>query len=466
MGARIPPQSLAARILAAVVVHGRYLDSALHESREQAGALAPLVQEMTYGVARHYFSLTAIAGQLLRQPLKARDEDIRLLLLVGLYQLRDMRTPPARAVNETVEAAETLGKPWAKGLINACLRHYQRDRERLEAAVAPTHTTGRMSEANRDSFTARSPRLHPEVETASKQHDETRTDHPRWLLEQLQAAWPDDWPAIVDANNARPPLWLRVNLQRTSRDDLVTRLRGEGIEVQTVDAPDSAILIDPPRPVEALPGFAEGLLSVQDIGAQFAAGLLGALPGERVLDACAAPGGKTAHLLERTPGLELLALDVAPERVERIRSNLERLGLSAVVRCADATDPDRWWDGRPFDRLLLDVPCSASGVIRRHPDVKLRRQAADLPRLRATQAALLESLWPLLKPGGKLLYVTCSVLPDENERQISHFLETHPEAREWPVRLPVGRARSHGWQLLPGETDGFYYAGLVKSSQP
>lgn len=434
MGTRIPPQSLAARILAAVVVHGRFLDGALHELRGEAGELAPLVQEMTYGVARRYFSLNALAAQLLREPLKARDEDLRLLLLTGLYQLREMRTPPARAVNETVAAAETLGKPWARGLINACLRRYQRERDPLEAALA------------RDL--------------------EARADHPRWLLEQLRAAWPDDWEAIVAANNQRPPLWLRVNLQRASRDDLVTRLRGEGIEVQTVDAPDSAILIEPPRPVEALPGFAEGMMSVQDIGAQFAAGLLGAQPGERVLDACAAPGGKTAHLLERTPGLELLALDVAPERVERIRSNLERLGLSAVVRCADATDPDRWWDGRPFDRLLLDVPCSASGVIRRHPDVKLRRQAADLPRLRATQAALLESLWPLLKPGGKLLYVTCSVLPDENERQISHFLETHPEAREWPVRLPVGRARSHGWQLLPGDTDGFYYAGLVKSSKP
>ncbi len=443
MTARVPPQSLAARILAAVVVRGRYLDGALNELRGEAAELAPLVQEMTYGVARRYFSLTALVAQLLKEPLKARDDDLRLLLLTGLYQLREMHTPEARAVNETVQAAVTLGKPWARGLINACLRRHQRERERLEAALTS---------------------------------DEARHDHPRWLLEQLRAAWPGDWPAIVAANNRRPPLWLRVNRLRTEREEMSRRFAGQNLQAQAVDHPDSALLVDPPQPVEALPGFGAGLVSVQDAAAQFAAPLLDARPGERVLDACAAPGGKSAHLLERTPGLDLLALDVAPERVARIRENLDRLGLAAEVRAADATRPGDWWDGRAFDRILLDAPCSASGVIRRHPDVKLRRQAADLPRLQATQRALLESVWPLLKPGGKLLYVTCSVLPDENERPIGQFLEHHPEAREWPVRLPAGRARRHGWQLLPGEalagaaesatTDGFFYAGLVKSPLP
>ncbi|OGI37426.1 MAG: 16S rRNA (cytosine(967)-C(5))-methyltransferase [Candidatus Muproteobacteria bacterium RBG_16_64_10] len=441
--ARVPPQSIAARVLTAVVVDGRYLDGALNDVRGEAGELAPLVQEMTYGVARRYFSLNALAAQLLKEPLKTRDEDLRLLLLTGLYQLREMRTPEARAVNETVEAAVTLGKPWARGMINACLRRHQRERARLEEALA---------------------------------HDqEARFDHPRWLLEQLRAAWPDDWEAIVAANNQRPPLWLRVNRQRTTRENVLARLAERQLQAQAVDTPDSALLIETPQPVEALPGFSDGLMSVQDAAAQFAAPLLDAQPGERVLDACAAPGGKSAHLLEHTPGLDLLALDVAPERVARIRDTLGRLGLTAGVRCADATRPDDWWDGRAFDRILLDAPCSASGVIRRHPDVKLRRQVADLARLQATQRTLLESVWPLLKPGGKLLYVTCSVLPDENERPISHFLEHHPDAREWPLRLPAGRARRHGLQLLPidrlssavpAPVDGFYYAGLVKTHDP
>ncbi len=441
--ARVPPQSIAARALAAVLVDGRYLDGVLHELRGEAAELAPLVQEMAYGVARRYFSLNALAAQLLNEPLKERDRDLHLLLLTGLYQLREMRTPEARAVNETVEAAVTFGKPWARGMINACLRRHQRERDQLEAALA------------RDT--------------------EARHDHPRWLLEQLRSAWPDDWEAIVAANNQRPPLWLRVNRQRATRENVLTRFAERQLQAQAVDDPETALLVDPPQPVEALPGFSDGLMSVQDAAAQFAALLIDAQPGERVLDACAAPGGKTAHLLERAPGLDLLALDIAPDRVARIRDNLGRLGLKAEVRRADATRPADWWDGRPFDRILLDVPCSASGVIRRHPDVKLRRQAADLARLQATQRTLLESVWPLLKPGGKLLYVTCSVLPDENEHAISHFLEHHPDARDWPVRLPAGRARRHGWQLLPTDpisgavpapVDGFFYAGLVKNHKP
>jgi 16S rRNA (cytosine967-C5)-methyltransferase len=437
-GERVPPQAIAARALAAVLQDGRYLDAVLREQRAAAGALAPLVQEMAYGVARRYDSLAALATQLLREPLKARDQDLHALLLVGLYQLREMQTPEARAVNETVQAAVTFGKPWARALLNACLRRHQRERAALDAAIAGDEAA--------------------------------RFDHPRWLLDALRAAWPGDWQAIVVANNRRPPLWLRVNTRRATRAALLSRGTEQGLAATSVAEPDSALLIEPPQPVEALPGFREGELSVQDAAAQFAAPLLDARPGERVLDACAAPGGKTAHLLERTPGLELLALDVAPERAARIRENLERLGLAATVRAADAARPADWWDGRAFDRVLLDVPCSASGVIRRHPDVKRRRRAADLPRLQATQRALLAALWPLLKPGGKLLYVTCSILPDENERQISHFLEHHPDAREWPIALPAGRARAHGWQLLPTDQlpdasaplDGFFFAGLDK----
>jgi len=439
MANRIPPQAIAARILGEVVLHGRYLDSALRDAALGAGDPAALIQEMVYGVARHFFRLTAITRELLERPLKPADSDLQLLLLTGLYQLRDMRTPVARAVNETVAAAVTLGKPWAKGLINACLRNYQRRRDDLE--------------------------------TRAERDEEARYDHPRWLIEKFRGAWPQDWERIVAANNRRPPLWLRVNRQRSNREAVLDCFAAQHIDAQPVDEPDSALLVDPPRPVHDLPGFSAGLVSVQDAAAQFAAGLLETQPGERVLDACAAPGGKTAHLLERTPGLELLALELVPERVLRIRENLDRLGLHAEVRRADATRPEDWWDGRAFDRILLDAPCSATGVIRRHPDIKLRRKNADLPRLLATQRALLDSLWPLLKPGGKLLYVTCSILPDENERQINRFLGDRDSARIWSRPLPAGRACPTGHQLLPGDplpgpaaasTDGFYYAGIEK----
>jgi 16S rRNA (cytosine967-C5)-methyltransferase len=427
-------RALAARVVVEVCDDGRFLDDALAAAATRAPAgTAPLVQELVYGTLRWYQQLAAIAQLWLHRPLRSKDHDVHALLLLGLYQLRALRVAPHAAVKETVEAAAALGKPWAKDLLNACLRGYLREPQRAEAAI-------------RDD-----PAL--------------RLSHPPWLLEELKHAYPENWESIAQANNARPPMGLRVNLARTTRTVYLAALAAARIGARASALCESAVLLDEPRPVAELPGFAQGLASVQDVAAQFAAGLLDAQPGERVLDACAAPGGKTTHVLERTPGLaELVAVDRDGGRVHLIRENLERLGLRARLALADASRPDAWWDGRPFDRILLDAPCSATGVIRRHPDIKLRRKPPEIEQLTRAQAQLLAGLWPLLRGGGKLLYVTCSVLPRENEAQIATFLAEHADASVCAASLPVGRARRVGWQILPGEQDldGFYYVCLAK----
>jgi 16S rRNA (cytosine967-C5)-methyltransferase len=500
-GARSNPQTIAARVLCGVIEGGKFLDTAL-ELVAAPPASRALVQEMCYGTAREWHRLGAIAGQLLHKPLK--DETVRALLHLGLYQLRAMRAPAHAVVAETVEAAAHLRKPWAKGLINACLRGYLRDARRAEAAIA---------------------------------HDiEARHSHPRWLIERLQAAYPHRWEAILAANNERPPMALRVNARKTTRADYLARLAAEGIAAHEAPGTEHGVVLATPLPVERLPGFAEGEVSVQDAAAQLAVPLLDVPRGARVLDACAAPGGKTGHLLERHPEAEVVAVEIDPQRKRRIEDNLARLGLAAraaeqgpreagatgespqgrrqheamvrhdlaeaaaraaeqgpreagatgespqgrrqdttMVRhdlaeaaarvlLADATRPQDWWDGRPFERILLDPPCSASGVIRRHPDIKLRRQPRELALLADTQQRLLAALWPLLAPGGKLLYVTCSVLPEENERTVEAFLADHRDAAEAPLALAAGVARAHGRQILPGDDgmDGFYYAALRK----
>jgi 16S rRNA (cytosine967-C5)-methyltransferase len=434
------PQAAAARVLARVSAEGRFLDTALEE--ELAGLPAPmrgkaaLIQEMCYGTMREWLRLEAIAGAYLERPVK--DETVHALLLLGLYQLRAMRAPAHTAVAETVEAAAHLERPWARGLLNACLRASLRDPARGGRALA-----------------ADLPAQHA---------------HPPWLIEAARAAFPGDWEAVLAANNARAPFTLRVNTTRITRAQYVARLSAAGIAAAPAPCTESGLALAQPRPVERLPGFAEGLVSVQDAAAQLAAAWLDAPPGARVLDACAAPGGKSAHLLERTPGIELTALDIDRERAARLGENLARLGLAAHVRVADAAEPAGWWDGRAFDAILLDAPCSASGVIRRHPDIKLRRRPGDLAALADSQRRLLEALWPTLRPGGKLLYVTCSILPDENELRIGEFLARHTDAREQPLPASAGRPRTHGRQILPGEScgdggpsmDGFYYACLEK----
>ncbi|MDO8704897.1 MAG: 16S rRNA (cytosine(967)-C(5))-methyltransferase RsmB [Sulfuricaulis sp.] len=434
----INPRAVAAKVVTEVIVHARYLDAALVESLD---ALPPtqrhaaaLIQEMAYGVLRWFHQLEAIAALWLAKPLKEKDQDIHALLLVGLYQLRHMRVARHAAVTETVDAATALKKPWAKNLLNACLRSYLRETERAQATIAAQPAA--------------------------------RFSHPDWLLAEIRRDWPDDWERILAANNERPPMVLRVNRRRQTRAHYLARLAQAGIAAKPLPLTETAVMLETPVPVSELPGFGQGEVSVQDAAAQFAAVLLDAHAGERVLDACAAPGGKTGHLLEHTPGLvELVALDREPARVALIEQNLARLSLMAQTITGDAAHPAGWWDGRPFDRLLVDVPCSATGVIRRHPDIKLRRRPEDLPKLIATQAQILDGLWPLLKPGGKLLYVTCSMLPTENEKQVESFLARHADAKEVALPMNAGRARSRGWQVLPGEADmdGFYYACIGKN---
>ncbi|BAU46602.1 16S rRNA methyltransferase [Sulfurifustis variabilis] len=424
------PRAAAARVIFQVTEERRYLDAALDEV---TGATAqvdrPLVQELAYGTLRWYQQLDGIAHLFLARPLKARDRDVHALILVGLYQLRHLRVPAHAAVDQTVEATAALGKSWAKGLVNACLRASLREANRVAAAVSAS--------------------------------DEMRFSHPAWLIARLRADYPRDWQRILEAGNARPPMALRVNLGRLSREDYLALLERQGALAHAHAASDAALVLDKPLPVDRLPGFSEGLVSVQDVAAQIAAALLDAQNGERVLDACAAPGGKAAHILERAPEVELLALDIDPGRLARTRAGLDRLGLAARLLAADASKPTEWWDGRLFDRALVDAPCSATGVIRRHPDIKVRRRPDDLPKLTETQAGILEAVWPCLRPGGKLLYVTCSVLGEENEQQMRGFLRRHADAMPEPAGCAGARI---GRQILPGEDemDGFYYACLLK----
>jgi 16S rRNA (cytosine967-C5)-methyltransferase len=408
---------------------------------QAAVADRPLVQELAYGVLRWRFRLEALLQQLVTRPLKAKDQDLACLLLVGLYQLIYTAIPEHAAAHETVEAVRATGKAWAVPMANAVLRGYQRRREALNAIVDVRPTA--------------------------------RYSHPAWLIDALCTDWPDDCERILTANNTRPPFVLRVNTRRIGVLDYGRALTAAGLPYTSLEHADAALWLPAPVPVDRLPGFADGLVSVQDAAAQLAPPLLNAAPGMRVLDACAAPGGKAAHILETTPELaELIALDIDAARVERISDNLQRLGLRARALVGDAAQPDDWWDGRPFDRILLDAPCSATGVIRRHPDIKSLRRAGDVDELAATQAQLLDALWPLLAPGGMLLYATCSVLRRENEQQIERFLQRHGDARDQEPAGTWGRAVGCGRQILPGDgavpadpgasMDGFYYAVLIK----
>ncbi|RJQ49559.1 MAG: 16S rRNA (cytosine(967)-C(5))-methyltransferase RsmB [Gammaproteobacteria bacterium] len=399
----------------------------LHLPRERA-----LAQELCYGALRWYFRLETLLGKLIKEAPK--DRDLHGLLLIGLYQLIYLNIPAHSAVDETVNACGALHKPWAKGLVNAVLRNYLREAARL------------LAEAD---------------------HKETaRYSHPAWLLGSLKQAWPHDWQAVAAANNTHAPMWLRVNARRMTRDDYLQKLAAAGIAAEGPLHSPHAVRLEKPLAVEYLPGFAEGWVSVQDAAAQQAAYLLDAQPGQRVLDACAAPGGKACHILEVQPALlELQAVDSDAARLTRVQENLTRLGLKGRLLTGDAGSPRSWWDGKPYERILLDAPCSGSGVIRRHPDIKLLKSAVGVAALAAQQARLLAALWPLLKNGGIMVYATCSVLPQENEQQVQTFLDAHPDAAEesiaWPWRAA---ANTPGAYILPGEQemDGFYYAKLRK----
>jgi 16S rRNA (cytosine967-C5)-methyltransferase len=425
----------AARVVAAVSA-GQSLDDALARSGTTAGNAsdAAAVQALAYGTVRWYPRLDYWLTQLLEAGAKPKPR-LRALLEVGLHQLVFSNHPPHAIVDQAVEAARELGEPRAAGLVNAILRRFLRETSRLMAAAE-------------------------EVAAA-------RFAHPAWLIEALRQDWPQRWTQILEAGNQPPPLWLRVNRRVTSRSEYLEALQRASIQASPSAHAADALVLDVPVSVGALPGFETGAASVQDAGAQLAADLLEARDGMRVLDACAAPGGKTCHLLERAQ-LDLVAVDRSAQRLVPLRENLERLRLSATVIAGDAADPAKWWDGRPFERILLDAPCTATGVIRRHPDIKLLRRATDIEPLRQEQQRLLRALWPLLADGGRLLYVTCSVLHAENEQVMDAFISSEPAAISVPIPEgfgPLGERRVQGGvQILPGEAgmDGFYYACVEK----
>jgi 16S rRNA (cytosine967-C5)-methyltransferase len=428
------PRLAAAKALAAVLSGKASLNSSLPiqldkvEDRDRG-----FTQDLAFGTARWQPRLSALAAKLLQKPFKAADADVEALLLVGLYQLLYTRVPAHAAIGETVGCADKLKKPWAKALLNAVLRNAQRESETI------------FAELERD----------PVVRTA----------HPRWLQKSLKAFWPEQWEAICAANNAHPPMILRVNRRHHSRDAYLGLLTTAGIPATPCVYSRDGIVLEAATDVRSLPGFADGWISVQDEAAQLAADLLDLAPGQRVLDACCAPGGKTCHILEAEPKLAgVVAVDLEVKRLVRVRENLERLKLSAELIAADGRDTQAWWDGKPFQRILLDAPCSATGVIRRHPDIKLTRQPDDIAALAVLQGELLDAMWTTLEVGGILLYATCSTLPTENTEVIEAFLARTPGARELDLATAAGIKQPHGRQLLAqeGGHDGFYYAKLIK----
>ena len=425
---------LATKVLKSLLSQQGSLSSLLVTlARENPDANLPLIREYTFGVCRWYQRLDFVAQSMMDKPLRKKDNDIYCLILLGLYQLKFMRTPAHAAINETVSLTRLLKKNWASKLVNAVLRRAQREEDTLELAIQADNSA--------------------------------RYSHPRWLIDALQKDWPDSFELILEQNNLQAPMTLRVNGGAISRQNYLELLQQNGIHASTGKHSSSSLILESPVDVSELPGFYDGLVSVQDEASQMSASLLAPAAGARVLDACAAPGGKTCALLEYQAGkLELIALDNSQQRLQRVNENLDRLNLEACVICADAIDTNSWWDGKPFDAILLDAPCSGTGVIRRHPDIKLLRQETDIERLIQIQHQLLDALWQCLKPGGKLLYSTCSVLRRENELNIEAFIARTGNARAVSLDKQQANNCHFGIQFLPGtdKLDGFYYALLEK----
>jgi 16S rRNA (cytosine967-C5)-methyltransferase len=428
------PRWVALQMLLQVTGRGRSLDEIVNGGWFRSLAASPrdlgLARELAFGYCRWYFALAKLLQARLQKPLRDRDRDIEIILLLGLYQLLVMNTEAHAAVNESVQLAVSQKKAWARGLVNAVLRGVIREGIELD------------------------PRTGPEA-------------YPEWMRKRLERDWGEQAEALMRHGNQRPPLTLRVDLRQIGADEMIAMLAAAGVEAQRHARVESAIVLPSPCEVTALPGFSEGLLSVQDASAQLAATLLPCRPGARVLEACAAPGGKTMHLLQAHDDLDLEAIDSSEPRLERLRRNLARIGRTARILVGDAGNPQDWFDGAAYDLILADLPCSASGVLRRHPDIKLLRRESDIMALLALQRKIVDALWPLLKPGGSMLYCTCSVFKEENEFQIEEFVGRHAdcvasgfEQADW------GQARPRGRQILTGsdDMDGFFYALLTRGN--
>lgn len=430
-----PRLAAVANVLA--VLDGRSLDQVLATgTRDGNDRDRALAAELSFGVCRWYRRLDALVSALLKKPFKPRDRDLHVLLLVGAYQLLYSRVPAHAALSTTVECSRGLGKAWASKLINAVLRRLQRDQAELSDRV--------------------------DADAA------VRFAQPDWLAAAIRGAWPMQAEAVFEALQQRPPMVLRVALRRIARAEYAQQLAAAGIPARPHPSVPSALALDKAVAVETLPGFDDGLVSVQDAGAQLAASCLDLHAGQHVLDACAAPGGKTLELLQSCDDLRLTALDIDAQRLGRVGENLQRGGVAAELLQGDAAQPDGTdWGTASYQRILVDAPCSATGVMRRHPDIRLLRRADDIASLVSRQAAILDALWPLLAPGGRMLYVTCSLLPDENQLQVDRFLQRHADAQAVELPTVPGSPAGKGVQLLPGvdATDGFFYAALVKKAQ-
>lgn len=419
------PRRLAWQILLGVVAKGQSTSQALAPAQQKCAPKdRALLQQLVFGSLRHWFALQAELEQRLSKPFKSKDNDLLVLLTLGLYQVRHTRIPDHAALNETLKLCPR-NKAWAKGLMNAVLRRA------LEDMPSEEGTTSAMP------------------------------DLPSWLLSRLKQDWPEQWPNISQQSNTPAPLTLRSVVDRQG---MLAALDNAEVAVEAVGFTRSGITLSSGRDVTTLPGFSNGDFVVQDAAAQLSAEILAPEDGERILDACCAPGGKTTHLVQLAPHAKLTAIDSEPDRLLRVEENLKRLKQSATVICGDASAPSEWWDDAQFDRILLDAPCSATGVIRRHPDIKLLRRDTDITNLTALQQNILTALWPLLKPDGRLLYCTCSILRAENEQQIAQFLAQQNNAKEIPISLSIGQQGLHGIQVLPGDSgcDGFYYCLLEK----
>ncbi|SAP95154.1 ribosomal RNA small subunit methyltransferase B [Klebsiella michiganensis] len=421
-------RSLAAQAVEQVLEQGQSLSNVLPPLQQKVSDKdKALLQELCFGVLRTLSQLDWLIGKLMSRPMTGKQSVVHYLIMVGIYQLLYTRIPPHAALAETVEGAVAIKRPQLKGLINGVLRQFQRQQEEL------------LSEFSRS---------------------EIRFLHPSWLLKRLQKAYPAQWEAIVEANNQRPPMWLRVNRVHHPRDGWPALLEEAGMKGFTHPAYPDAVRMETPVPVHALPGFEEGWVTVQDASAQGCITFLDPKNGEQILDLCAAPGGKTTHILEAAPEAQVLAVDVDEQRLSRVYDNLKRLGMKATVKQGDGRYPAQWCGEQQFDRILLDAPCSATGVIRRHPDIKWLRRDRDIAELAQLQSEILDAVWPHLKTGGTLVYATCSVLPEENSQQIKAFLLRTADA----VLSETGSADLPGQQNLPGaeEGDGFFYAKLIK----
>ena len=418
------------------VLRGRSLSTVLPKySQKVADNDQSLLKELCFGTLRWYPQLQAIVNHLMSKPIKDKEREIQALLACGIYQLMYMRVADHAAINETVAATVKLKRLWAKSLVNAVLRNFQRQQQQITEQLANA----------------------AEFETA----------HPQWLINRIQKAWPEQAREILTANNLQAPMCLRVNATHCSRDDYLKLLAEKEIQASKTEHSSVGIWLNSPRDVTELPGFEDGWVSVQDESAQLAASLLDVQPDHVVLDACCAPGGKTCHILESEPKLAALtAIDLEASRLERCKDNLQRLNLQANLIAADVGAIEEWWDNNPFDRILLDAPCSASGVIRRHPDIKLLRKDTDIDNLSKIQTELLEKVWKTLRKGSMLIYATCSVLPQENDQVVAQFLATNNDASVVKIEADWGKATDFGRQIFPSAKggDGFYYSRLQKNS--